>query len=156
LGLTAVTESSFETLVTACDQALSSFFDVTPEALNQSSPVSVITESEYKPIESNQLYRVGGPWIYGVDGVVRRAQALQAMAKTMQVAAAHIHPETAAKLNLESGQLASFAQGAFKVTLPVVLNATVHQQGVWIASGHESTSELTNVYGVISVTGEVN
>ena len=157
LGFTAVTEHSFEALVAACDQALSTISDVThTEAINQSSSITNITESEHKPIETNQLYRVGGPWIYGIDGVVRRAQALQAMAETMQVAAAHIHPETAAKFNLESGQLASFSQGSSKVSLPVVLNTTVHQQGVWIASGHQSTSALIDVYGLISVMGEVN
>jgi NADH-quinone oxidoreductase subunit G len=79
--------------------------------------------------------------IYRVDGVVRRAQALQAHPLNVGPRAV-MNPVDAANAGITDGAMAKFATDIGNATLQVVLEAGVAQGSVWIESGHGATAPL--------------
>ena len=82
--------------------------------------------------------------IYRTDGVVRRAQALQAHPLNPEPRIS-IHPADAQALGLADGKVAKVggADGADgTATLPVAVDARVARGTAWIESGHGATSPL--------------
>ncbi len=85
--------------------------------------------------------RVANVPIYRVDGVVRRADALQATALAAPVVAA-LHPDDAVLLGLEGGMQVSVSQGDEACELPLVLDPRVARGAAWIPAGFSETAAL--------------
>ena len=81
------------------------------------------------------------PAIYRVDGVTRRAQALQAHPLNVGPRAV-MNPLDAGNAGITDGAMAKFAADFGTAALQVVLNAGVAQGSVWIESGHGATAPL--------------
>ncbi len=79
--------------------------------------------------------------IYRVDGVTRRAQALQAHPLNVGPRAV-MHPVDAGSAGISDGAMAKFATGIGNATLQVVLDVGVAHGSVWIESGHGATAPL--------------
>ncbi len=79
--------------------------------------------------------------IYRVDGVTRRAQALQAHPLNAG-ARAVMHPVDAGNAGLSDGAMAKFATDFGNAALQVGLDVGVAQGSVWIESGHGATAPL--------------
>ena len=67
------------------------------------------------------------------------------------VAFARLHPDTASHYKLAEGDVACFRQGASEVRLPVVLDAAIARDAVWIAGGISATTALGDLLGEVSI-----
>ena len=81
------------------------------------------------------------PAIYRVDGVVRRATALQAHPLTSG-ARVVLNPADAAAANLADGAMAKLANAVGTATLQVYVDAKVAAGCAWIESGYGATAPL--------------
>jgi NADH-quinone oxidoreductase subunit G len=81
------------------------------------------------------LQRIGEVSAYAVDGVVRRAAALQRTADAAAANCVRLNPADAATLGLADGDLASVQQGGPRVELPVALDPRVAEGAAWVAQG---------------------
>ena len=79
--------------------------------------------------------------IYRVDGVTRRAEALQAHPLNVGPRAV-MHPSDAANAGIADGAMAKFATDIGNAALQVVLDPGVAAGCVWIESGHGATAPL--------------
>ncbi len=79
--------------------------------------------------------------IYRVDGVTRRAAALQSHPLNAGPRAS-MHPDDAAAAGIEDGAMARFDNGVGTATLQVVVDARVARGAVWVESGHGATAAL--------------
>jgi NADH-quinone oxidoreductase subunit G len=79
--------------------------------------------------------------IYGTDGVVRRAAALQAHPLTVGPRVV-MHPEQAAGLGLADGAMAKVGNAAGTATLQVKLDDRAATGCVWVESGYGATAPL--------------
>ena len=79
--------------------------------------------------------------IYRVDGVTRRAAALQSHPLNVGPRAS-LHPDDAAAAGIEDGAMARFDNGVGTATLQVVVDARVARGAVWVESGHGATAAL--------------
>lgn len=99
------------------------------------------TASAQPAVASNGLEVAATAAIYRTDAVVRRAAALQSHPLNVAPCVA-MHPEQAAQLQVQAGQMVKVGTDAGKATLPVVLDKRVAPGTVWIESGHGATAPL--------------
>jgi NADH-quinone oxidoreductase subunit G len=79
--------------------------------------------------------------IYRVDGVTRRAQALQAHPLTVGPRLS-LHPDDAAALGLADAAMAKVSNAAGTATLQVAHDARVAKGAAWVESGYGATAAL--------------
>ncbi len=79
--------------------------------------------------------------IYRVDGLVRRAAALQAHPLTAGPQL-YLHPDDARAASLAQGAMAKVANGAGVATLQVALSDAVARGCAWVESGYGATAAL--------------
>jgi NADH-quinone oxidoreductase subunit G len=105
---------------------------------------------------TSQLYRIGEIPLYAVDSLVRHAQPLQTAQGMIEgdVATVRVHPETATKLKLTSGQPVSIHQQGGKISLPVLVDERIAPDAVWVAGGIPATSGLGDLFGEIDIQAE--
>ena len=97
------------------------------------------------PEVSNKPQQVNYVPIYAVDSIVRRSAPLQATHDAVVVAT--IHPELAAKLAIESGDMLTLTQGKIKVKLPVKISAGIAKHNVLLPIGVPETMTLEQSHG---------
>ena len=79
--------------------------------------------------------------IYRTDGVVRRAEALQAHPLNLSPRIT-LNPEDAEAAGLTEGVVAKVGAPDGTATLPVFVDARVARGAAWIESGHGATAPL--------------
>jgi NADH-quinone oxidoreductase subunit G len=79
--------------------------------------------------------------IYRVDGVTRRAAALQSHPLTLGPRIT-LHPDDAAALGIKDGVMAKVGNDAGTATLPVATSARVARGAAWIERGYGATAAL--------------
>ena len=79
--------------------------------------------------------------IYRVDGLVRRAQALQAHPLNVGPRVS-LHPDDAGAAGLSDGAMAKVAGAAGTATLQVNVTPLVAPGCAWVESGHGATAAL--------------
>src|SRR5699024_10835191 len=79
--------------------------------------------------------------IYRVDGVTRRAAALQAHPVTVGPRVT-LHPQDAAATGLADGAIAKLTNASGTATLQVVLDERVAAGSAWVARGYGVTAGL--------------
>jgi len=87
--------------------------------------------------------------IYSTDGIVRRAQSLQKTADA-QKTLAWISVALAQKLGVNNGDMVKFTKGG-SILLNVGVDQYLPENVVRVAGGHETTSNLDGMFGVITV-----
>lgn len=117
------------------------FIDLAPALINDIS------------IEEDTLIRIGEVPMYSVDGIVRRATALQETQSLLEgeLAAIRIHPKTAERFGLVLGQDVVVQQRDIRVHLPVVLDERIPLHSAFIASGLPATSGLSELFGPVQL-----
>jgi NADH-quinone oxidoreductase subunit G len=102
---------------------------------------------------TKKISRVGEIPLYAGDSLQRRAKALQATQPIIEnnLIAAHLHPETAAALNVTDTDSVSVTQDERRVVLPVVLDKRVPLYAAYIPGGILATHELSQLYGPIEI-----
>lgn len=80
------------------------------------------------------LVRLSDTPLYAVDGIVRRAKALQETADAVR-AAAHVHETVAVTLDVQEGRPVSVSQGGQPVSLELVIDNRIAPGCVWIPAG---------------------
>ncbi|GAA4864275.1 NADH-quinone oxidoreductase subunit NuoG [Luteimonas vadosa] len=91
--------------------------------------------------EASGLELAVSPAIYRVDGVTRRATALQAHPLTLGPRIT-LHPDDAATAGVEDGAMAKVANGVGTAALPVATSDIVARGVAWIESGYGATAAL--------------
>ena len=102
---------------------------VTPKA----SQLSVTGEGSFELAVSQAIYRV--------DGLTRRAAALQAHPLTVG-ARITFHPQDAQAAGLASGAMAKVVNAAGTATLQVAVSDSVARGAAWVESGYGATAAL--------------
>lgn len=90
-------------------------------------PVSLSTDA-------SDLVRLAETPLYAVDGIVRRAEALQKTGDAVATAA-HVHETVAAALEARAGDRVSVRQGGEPVNMELVVDNRVAPGCVWIPAG---------------------
>jgi NADH-quinone oxidoreductase subunit G len=88
--------------------------------------------------------------IYAIDGIVRRAGALQ---KTCDAVAAHaaVNAKMAVKLGVSAAHSLNITQGDSKVRLPVMIDERVPDFAVYVPAGLAQTAALPACSGAVNV-----
>lgn len=103
---------------------------------------------ESLPMPETELVRIGEWPLYRCDAIVRHADALQ-QCGAADVACIRVHPQTADKLNL--GETATVSQTKFEITLPLLRDARVAVDSVWVANAMPETVDLGHAYATIKI-----
>jgi NADH-quinone oxidoreductase subunit G len=98
------------------------------------------------------LQRITEMPIYSVDALVRRAGALQHTIDAKITERVHINTNVAAQLSLGDDQKVQVKQNGANVTLPVVIDDRVPDDGVLIYAGQVAHAELGAWYGQIELS----
>jgi NADH-quinone oxidoreductase subunit G len=85
-------------------------------------------------VEAPGLVRLADTPLYAVDGIVRRAEALQKTADAIP-AAAYAHETVAVALELTAGEQVNVRQGGQALSLPLMIDNRVAPGCVWIPAG---------------------
>jgi NADH-quinone oxidoreductase subunit G len=98
------------------------------------------------------LERIATVAPYKVDGVVRRAAALQA---TPVAAPARIvlNPADVLAQGLAQGATVKVSDGTHEATLPLEVSARVPQGAAWVEAGHAETAMLAGTGARLTVAG---
>ncbi len=106
-----------------------------------------------KSTTTKKLSRIGDIPLYAGDSLQRRAKALQATQPIIEnhLIAAHLHPETAAVLNVSDTDSVIVTQDEGRVVLPVVIDKRVPLAAAYIPGGILATHELSQLYGPIEI-----
>jgi NADH-quinone oxidoreductase subunit G len=99
-----------------------------------------------------ELVRAGGPAIYSIDPVVRRARGLQET-DDARIIAAHVNPAQAGRLGLEGHRRVRVIQGGEETVLDLVLDEQVPEGCVWIPAGTAATALLGPAFGAVKLEG---
>ena len=96
------------------------------------------------------LLRVGAPGIYQQDAATRHAHVLQQteLARELVLRA---HPETLQALGLASAREATLAQGGETVALPLVADAGMATDCVYLPTGDARLGALGDAFGVVEL-----
>jgi NADH-quinone oxidoreductase subunit G len=111
-----------------------------------------IPSSLSAPAAVKGLQRITEMPIYSTDALVRRASSLQKTVDATMASGIHIHPQLASLKNLSQGNSARVKQNGATITLPVVLDERVPQDGVLIYAGQLANLELGEWYGGVEVS----
>jgi NADH-quinone oxidoreductase subunit G len=100
------------------------------------------------------ISRIGEIPLYAIDGLVRRAKALQATQKIVEgeLAAIRLHPVFAKELNFLAGETLTINQKKEALRLPLILDERVPLRAAWIAGGINETVELSELFGTVELT----
>jgi len=101
----------------------------------------------------HELSRIGETPIYATDAIVRRADPLQRAQEIMEgdLDVARVHPETAKKHHLEDGGRVIVRQGETGVELPVMFDARIAKDAVWLAASRYTSSGLGGLFDKIEI-----
>ncbi len=129
--------------------------EVRREALGDvSQPSARLNNVSDAPIElhatSGALERVADVPLYSSDGLVRRAEALQATADA-RAPMASLPAALWAQLGLAAGGRVRISQGAASAVLPARLDASLAPTAVRVPTGHAHTATLGAAFGVMAV-----
>lgn len=91
---------------------------------------------------SEGFERISTSPIYRGDAVTRRAASLQAHPLNAGPRLV-MHPNAAAKVGLQEGQIAKVGDGTGSAALPVVLSRMIPESCVWIETNHPATAPLS-------------
>jgi NADH-quinone oxidoreductase subunit G len=105
---------------------------------------------EIKELSNQGLTRITEWPIYSIDSVTRRAPALQASA-THESTGVYINADLAARLHLQEEQLVTARQGSAQAQLPVIIDARIPDDCVWIPAGRLETARLGAAFGEIEI-----
>lgn len=99
------------------------------------------------------LTRIGEIPSYAGDSLVRRAKSLQATQAIVEgnLATVRMHPNTAHRLNVKETEPVTVQQHESRVRLPVMFDARVPVNAVYIAGGIPATSGLSQLFGSIEI-----
>lgn len=109
------------------------------------------------PVETSlsaKLTRIGEIPLYAIDDLVRQAKPLQATQKIMdgEYESIKMHPNTAAKLNLQPGNTVDVKQDQASARLKLVLDERIAEDAAWIAGGITASSTLGDLFGEVEIT----
>jgi NADH-quinone oxidoreductase subunit G len=99
---------------------------------------------------STQIYRVADHPIYRIDGLVRRAPALQKVFPE-GFAFIYMNPELAKEKGFSEGDKVLAIQGESQVILPVKLDARLIKNNLYIPLGLEETAGFGEAFGSIEL-----
>lgn len=128
---------------------LSELVDNQPDNTSQAFPLKI------KTLEKNdtQLKRLA-PWLmYRVDGLTRRAEALQAT-QSKRLTEIAIHENLAKKLNLSVTEKLIATQGSSEISLPWRIDNRLAENMVFIPSALDETAGFGQASAPISLRGE--
>lgn len=113
-------------------------------------------EVSITPLEELSLSRIGEIPMYSIDGLVRRAKALQATQNIVEgkLAAIRLHPHYAKEQGFQAGDHLTIKQGKEKLILPLILDERVPPRAAWIPGGIPETASLSELFGEIELTRE--
>ncbi len=100
---------------------------------------------------ARQLTRIAPIALYAIDGLVRRATALQATKDAHQVPTIEINQQTATNLNIATGELVQVSSEFGSSRLKTVINTLVADFTAVIYQGHNQTIALGVPYTPIEV-----
>ncbi|WP_045764349.1 NADH-quinone oxidoreductase subunit NuoG [Xanthomonas albilineans] len=105
-------------------------------------PREVAVTTSAQPVRQDDgLELAASPAIYRTDAVVRRAQALQ-QHPLNRAPSVTLHPQDAARLGLNPGQMVKVGTAAGSATLPLETDKRVASGAAWIETGHGATAPL--------------
>ncbi|WP_045760535.1 NADH-quinone oxidoreductase subunit NuoG [Xanthomonas albilineans] len=105
-------------------------------------PRDVVAATSAQPVRQDDgLELAASPAIYRTDAVVRRAQALQ-QHPLNRAPSVTLHPQDAARLGLNPGQMVKVGTAAGSATLPLETDKRVASGAAWIETGHGATAPL--------------
>lgn len=110
-------------------------------AAGKASTPAAIAKSPAPSAASEGLEVAASAAIYRTDGVVRRAEALQAHPLNVSPRIT-LNPEDAEAAGLTEGAVAKVGAADGTATLPVFVDARVAHGAAWIESGHGATAPL--------------
>jgi NADH-quinone oxidoreductase subunit G len=114
---------------------------------DQDRPVSKDQEREQRA-----LTRIGDIPLYSVDGLVRRADSLQAAQELIVgLPAVRLNARTAQQYGLVSGDTVRVSQGEGQAKLPVVIDERVADDAVSVPGGLAETANLGDLFGSVIV-----
>lgn len=122
--------------------------DRAPTLFSKTEPM----ENKSQP-KATMLSRVGEVPLYAIDSIVRRSEPLQKTQAMMEgeVASARLHAKTAQRFKLQHGDKALVKQGSTELCLPVIIDARLPEDAVWIAGGIHATSGLGDLFGEVTI-----
>jgi NADH-quinone oxidoreductase subunit G len=97
-----------------------------------------------------KLLRIGDAPIYAIDALVRRATALQKTSDAMQ-SAAHINSRQAQASGVAQAKKIKVVQADGYAYLPMVLNESIPDGCIWIASATAAASTLGATFEAIEI-----
>lgn len=101
-------------------------------------------------VNAPELSRIGQWPIYRVDAVVRRSQPLQQSAAAAMLAI-YVNSKVAKRFNLRTGREATVMKRGGEVTLPVVIDDRLPDDGVYVPCGYAETIVLGAAFGPIDL-----
>ena len=101
-------------------------------------------------VKSSSLERIADVPLYFSDAIVRRAASLQ-QTKEAQAPAAWISAVLAQKLGVNAGEDVLIKQGDGSAILSAMIDSSLPENVVHLATGHVSTSTLGAMFGAITV-----
>ena len=133
--------------------------DIHDELKLQADQAEIVSSVRKKSVEisqnaqTGQLSRIGEIPIYSGDAIQRRAKALQATQAILQdnVLAARLHPQTAERLQVKAADVVTAIQKNHRVRLPVVLDARVPLDAVYVAGAILAAGDPGELYGPIEI-----
>jgi NADH-quinone oxidoreductase subunit G len=117
-----------------------------PQEISKWCPESLGSE------KGSSLVRIAEVFIYGTDGLVRRSKALQESPDGQAARRVYINSIDADRLGLSSAKLIEVSQGDGKVTLPFMIDNTVAEGCLRLATGFEEVAVLGAPFAPIQVT----
>ena len=103
--------------------------------------------------KSNGLTRITEWPLYRIDSLVRRSGALQESAAS-DVVAIHLNEKTAERYQLNGAICAVVSQGNGRVKLPIVRDARIPDNCIWLPSGYSETACLAEPFGDIEIMAD--
>jgi len=105
-----------------------------------------------EPLKADSLVRIGDVPIYHCDALVRRSKPLQDSdhAKAPMV---RVHPRTASRLNLVSGQAVEVSQNGQSLVFEWIADERIAPDAVWLPSAQPEVTGLGANYGAINIQG---
>ena len=100
-----------------------------------------------------QLSRIGEVPLYAVDGLVRRAKALQATQLLVdgELAALRLHPQAAKDLGFVAGDMIAVSQKEEALPFPLILDERVPLRAAWLPCGLAATQGLSEMFGSLEL-----
>jgi len=104
------------------------------------------------PFNADSLVRIGDVPIYHCDSLVRRSKPLQD-SDHAKAPVVRVHPETASRLNLVSGQAVAVSQNGQSLAFEWVADERIAPHAVWLPSAQPEVIGLGANYGAIELQG---